>query len=167
LIIKELDLDETGHNFDLSGEENEEAMEQDKIDPVLEEETEKQKKTEPEQKSETCALEPPDLGTRKRTPQRNRTAGRNAEVCRYCGLLISAKNMERHIMHMHKTNIMQGGSTRTCTITSDEMPPSHKKQCPHCEKTFSASNFSKHMKKCSPEKHSTRGGRRKKCIQPQ
>ena len=37
-----------------------------------------------------------------RAPQKNRKLGKDAEPCRHCGLLISKRNMARHVILLHK-----------------------------------------------------------------
>ena len=84
-------------------------------------------------------------------PQKNRKAGRDAEPCRHCGLLISKRNMARHVILLHK---MPKAENRLVNIlsmgTSTGLEPTSKgtKRCRRCKRVYSASNISRHMALC-------------------
>ena len=102
-----------------------------------------------------------------RAPQKNRKAGKDAEPCRHCGLMISKRNMARHVILLHK---MPKAENRIVNIlsmgTSNGLEPTSKgsKRCRRCKRVYSASNISRHMALCKRGSPTQRGGARRKSL---
>ena len=91
------------------------------------------------------------IKARWRAPQKNRKAGKDAEPCRHCGVMISKRNMARHVILLHKMPKAENRIVNVLSMgTSDGLEATSKgsKRCRRCKRVYSASNMSRHMAIC-------------------